>query len=203
MLLDPLTRCRCRRRHHRRRGPSAGLFYTDPVAQKLWADHVTFLTSHVNPYTGVAHNRDPTILAWQIANEPRMRHVRMFSCHQHRCGHRPPVVRLGRRENGYSGGARRRRREVTTVPPTPAGRLGGAGGRLQGLRRQRKRHHQGGGAEAARVHGHGGRHGLVFEGASDTPHAAGLEDRLCDGAPRKIFAAIAYIPPAFTGKHRE
>ena len=30
----------------------AGLLYTTPAAQALWEAHVTFMTAHVNAYTG-------------------------------------------------------------------------------------------------------------------------------------------------------
>ena len=49
----------------------AGQFYTSAVAQAMWRAHVAFLTTHMNPYTGIPHNEDPTIMAWQLANEPR------------------------------------------------------------------------------------------------------------------------------------
>jgi mannan endo-1,4-beta-mannosidase len=49
----------------------AGQFYTLSAAQRMWRDHVTFMTSRVNGYTGIAHKDDPTIMAWQLANEPR------------------------------------------------------------------------------------------------------------------------------------
>jgi mannan endo-1,4-beta-mannosidase len=46
-------------------------FYTDPVIggwYKAWIHHVM---SRVNSYTGVAYANDPTIMAWELANEPR------------------------------------------------------------------------------------------------------------------------------------
>jgi mannan endo-1,4-beta-mannosidase len=49
----------------------AGEFYNSSIAQRIWRDHITFLTSRVNPYTGIAHKDDPTIMSWQLANEPR------------------------------------------------------------------------------------------------------------------------------------
>jgi len=49
----------------------SGLLYTTPAAQALWEKHVTFLTSHVNAYTGLRLSDDPVIMAWQLANEPR------------------------------------------------------------------------------------------------------------------------------------
>ena len=49
----------------------AGGFYGMPLAQRLWRDHVAFMVTHVNAFTGLAARDDPTIMAWQLANEPR------------------------------------------------------------------------------------------------------------------------------------
>ena len=49
----------------------AGQFYSSPTAQRMWQTNVRFLTGHVNIYTGIMHKDDPTIMAWQLANEPR------------------------------------------------------------------------------------------------------------------------------------
>ena len=49
----------------------AGDFYGIPLAQKLWRDHAAFMITHVNAFTGLAARDDPTIMAWQLANEPR------------------------------------------------------------------------------------------------------------------------------------
>merc|ERR1712107_528914 len=40
-------------------------------AQQRYKAHVLFMTDHMNPYTGLKLKEDPTIMAWQIANEPR------------------------------------------------------------------------------------------------------------------------------------
>lgn len=48
-------------------------FYTDPRAKqayKAWASH---LIGRVNTLTGVVYRDDPTIFAWELANEPRCR----------------------------------------------------------------------------------------------------------------------------------
>jgi mannan endo-1,4-beta-mannosidase len=34
-------------------------------------DHINFIINHINPYTGLAYKDDPTIMAWELANEPR------------------------------------------------------------------------------------------------------------------------------------
>ena len=49
----------------------AGEFYGLPIAQRLWRDHVAFMVSHVNVFTGLAARDDPTVMSWQLANEPR------------------------------------------------------------------------------------------------------------------------------------
>ena len=49
----------------------AGQFYGLPIAQQLWRDHAAFMITHVNAFTGLAARDDPTIMAWQLANEPR------------------------------------------------------------------------------------------------------------------------------------
>lgn len=50
---------------------TAGQFYVSDDAQAMWRDTVRFLLTHENRYTGVAAVDDPTVLAWQLANEPR------------------------------------------------------------------------------------------------------------------------------------
>jgi mannan endo-1,4-beta-mannosidase len=46
-------------------------FYSNPGAKQDYLDHFDFLAQRVNPYTGVAYQDDPTIMAWELANEPR------------------------------------------------------------------------------------------------------------------------------------
>lgn len=46
-------------------------FYRNKKAQKLFEDHIRFLVGRVNSITGQAYKDDPTIMAWQLANEPR------------------------------------------------------------------------------------------------------------------------------------
>ncbi|MEV7179757.1 cellulase family glycosylhydrolase [Kitasatospora sp. NPDC093679] len=48
-------------------------FYTDPgirACYRAWAEH---LVRHRNPYTGLRYCEDPTIMAFELANEPRCR----------------------------------------------------------------------------------------------------------------------------------
>lgn len=46
-------------------------FYTDSVIRGWYQDWVTYLANRVNVYTGVAYKDEPSILAWELANEPQ------------------------------------------------------------------------------------------------------------------------------------
>jgi mannan endo-1,4-beta-mannosidase len=46
-------------------------FYTDPTIVSWYKAWIAHVLNHVNPYTHIAYKDDPTILAWQLANEPR------------------------------------------------------------------------------------------------------------------------------------
>lgn len=46
-------------------------FYTDPVIRGWYKDWIAHLLQRVNPLTGLAYKDDPTILVWELANEPR------------------------------------------------------------------------------------------------------------------------------------
>ncbi|SBT52970.1 cellulase family glycosylhydrolase [Micromonospora auratinigra] len=46
-------------------------FYTDPVIRGWYRDWVSHVLDRVNPLTGVAYKDDPTVMAWELANEPR------------------------------------------------------------------------------------------------------------------------------------
>lgn len=43
----------------------------NPAAQKLFSNYVRDMVTRTNRYTGVRYAEDPTIMAWQIGNEPR------------------------------------------------------------------------------------------------------------------------------------
>ena len=45
------------------------LFYTDPGVKQLYKNYVHDFVSRVNSITGVAYKNDPTIMAWELANE--------------------------------------------------------------------------------------------------------------------------------------
>lgn len=46
-------------------------YATSEKAHKLFYDYVRFIISRTNRYTNVAYVDDPTIMSWQIGNEPR------------------------------------------------------------------------------------------------------------------------------------
>lgn len=46
-------------------------FYTDATIRTWFKAYVTTLLNHKNKYTGVAYKDDPTIMMWELANEPR------------------------------------------------------------------------------------------------------------------------------------
>lgn len=46
-------------------------FYRLPDAQKMYRDVIKTLVTRTNSITGVAYNHDPTVMSWQLANEPR------------------------------------------------------------------------------------------------------------------------------------
>ena len=46
-------------------------FYSNAGAKQDFRDFISFIVNHVNPYTGLAYKNDPTIMAWELANEPR------------------------------------------------------------------------------------------------------------------------------------
>ena len=48
-----------------------GAFYTDGRIRGWYRDWVSTLLNRVNTITGVAYKDDPTIMAWELANEPR------------------------------------------------------------------------------------------------------------------------------------
>ncbi|WP_200910644.1 glycoside hydrolase 5 family protein [Sphingomonas sp. Leaf230] len=46
-------------------------FYANGQAQAMYRDYIRAVVSRTNTVTGVAYAADPTIMAWQLANEPR------------------------------------------------------------------------------------------------------------------------------------
>ncbi|CAN6274310.1 unnamed protein product [Urochloa humidicola] len=48
-------------------------FFTNSVTKGFYKNHVKAVLTRVNKLTGVAYKDDPTILAWELMNEPRCR----------------------------------------------------------------------------------------------------------------------------------
>ena len=46
-------------------------FYTNAKAVSLLNDHITYIVNRTNALTGLAYKDDPTIMSWQLCNEPR------------------------------------------------------------------------------------------------------------------------------------
>lgn len=46
-------------------------FYHNAAAKQMFYDHVRSVVSRTNSLTGTAYKDDPTIMAWQLCNEPR------------------------------------------------------------------------------------------------------------------------------------
>ncbi|GAB1623828.1 cellulase family glycosylhydrolase [Agarivorans albus] len=46
-------------------------FYREAEAREAYKNYVAHVLSHTNKYTGVAYVEDPTIMTWELANEPR------------------------------------------------------------------------------------------------------------------------------------
>lgn len=49
----------------------AARFYSDPKAMEMFNNHLRYIINRRNAYTGVHYYNDPTIMAWELANEPR------------------------------------------------------------------------------------------------------------------------------------
>jgi mannan endo-1,4-beta-mannosidase len=48
-------------------------FYTDPAIRGWYKEWIAHLLNRRNIYTGTKYKHDPTVLAWELANEPRCR----------------------------------------------------------------------------------------------------------------------------------
>jgi len=46
-------------------------FYTDSTIRQWYQNWVSHFLNHVNPISGTAYKNDPTIMIWELANEPR------------------------------------------------------------------------------------------------------------------------------------
>ena len=56
------------------------LFYTDEGARKIYRDYVSTLVNRTNVYNGKVYRDDPTILAWNLINEPRCETWLVWDC---------------------------------------------------------------------------------------------------------------------------
>ena len=50
-------------------GDGYEFFYTDDTARQLYRDYVDYVLTRTNTITGVEYRDDPTIMAWELANE--------------------------------------------------------------------------------------------------------------------------------------
>ena len=63
-----------------RRAKTRADFYTDPECWEMFSAFVRQLIGRVNSLTGIPYADDPTIMAWELCNEPRARSdVRMLA----------------------------------------------------------------------------------------------------------------------------
>ena len=46
-------------------------FYTDPTVRQWYKNWVSHVLNHVNTISGIAYKNDPTIMIWELMNEPR------------------------------------------------------------------------------------------------------------------------------------
>jgi mannan endo-1,4-beta-mannosidase len=46
-------------------------FYTDPTIRQWYKNYIAHLLNRVNTLTGIPYKNDPTIVMWELANEPR------------------------------------------------------------------------------------------------------------------------------------
>jgi mannan endo-1,4-beta-mannosidase len=46
-------------------------FYTDPTIRQFYKNWISHVLNHVNSLNGLAYKDDPTIMVWELANEPR------------------------------------------------------------------------------------------------------------------------------------
>jgi mannan endo-1,4-beta-mannosidase len=50
---------------------NSSLFYSDTLANRYYRDFIKMLANRMNVYSGKAYKDDPSIMAWELANEPR------------------------------------------------------------------------------------------------------------------------------------
>jgi mannan endo-1,4-beta-mannosidase len=57
-------------------------FYTEPRARQAYKDYVSHVLNRKNSYNGIVYKDDPTVFAWELANEPRCRQSDKFDAHE-------------------------------------------------------------------------------------------------------------------------
>jgi mannan endo-1,4-beta-mannosidase len=69
-------------------------FYTDPQIKQWFKDWIETLLTRVNTYTGVAYKDDPTIMLWELGNEPRCRGSNVYPASPTSCvaGNTDPIT---------------------------------------------------------------------------------------------------------------
>jgi mannan endo-1,4-beta-mannosidase len=69
-------------------------FYTDPQIRQWFKDWIETLLTRVNTYTGVAYKDDPTIMLWELGNEPRCRGSNVYPASPDSCavGNTDPIT---------------------------------------------------------------------------------------------------------------
>ena len=50
---------------------SAEDFYTNEECKKTYKEYISYILNRVNTYTNIAYKDDPTVMTWEVMNEPR------------------------------------------------------------------------------------------------------------------------------------
>ncbi|MFC7484550.1 hypothetical protein ACFQX7_37265 [Luedemannella flava] len=67
-------------------------FYTNATIRGWYKDYISGLLNRVNSYTGIRYKDDPTVMTWELANEPAAAATRSIRV---RPTARPPPSRRG------------------------------------------------------------------------------------------------------------
>ncbi|HSK97235.1 MAG TPA: cellulase family glycosylhydrolase, partial [Euzebyales bacterium] len=69
-------------------------FYTDPQIRQWFKDWIRALLTRENTYTGVTYAEDPTIMLWELGNEPRCRGSNVYPASPGACaeGNTAPIT---------------------------------------------------------------------------------------------------------------